>query len=139
LRYLIFFFIFFSTIISGADSNWEGLIVKKILLSISHNKDLNVYSQDKHVVDLLKNIKKVHLTTNCDEADLVLSNLHYNERCHKPEIVFNYSEYINSPDAIGVFFWQKGRPTIRFSEQRLKEFGLHIDGELAKFVTAKNY
>ena len=139
MRYLTLILIFFSTIISGADSHWEGLIVEKILLSISHNRDLNVYSQDKHVVELLKNIKKVHLTKNCGEADIVLSNLHYNERCHKPEIVFNYSKYKDRPEAIGVFFWQKGRPTIRFSEQRLKEFGLHIDGEMAKFVTAKNY
>ena len=113
--------------------------MKKILLSISHEKDLNVYSQDEHVVELLKNIKKVHLTKSCDKADIVLSTLHYNKGCHKPEIVFNYSEYVDTTEAIGVFFWQKGRPTIRFSEQRLKEFGLHIDGELAKFVTAKNY
>jgi hypothetical protein len=128
-----------STIVSGTDSHWEKMIIEKILQSVSNQKDIGIYTQDENILKIVKTINNIHVVKSCEKADFVLSKLDNRSSCHKPVLLFSYNEYIHTPDAIGVFFWQKGRPTIRFSSQRLKNFGLHIDGELSKFVTTKAY
>jgi len=139
LKYFIFLLISLSTIVSGADSHWEKMIIEKILQSVSNQKELTIYTQDEEILKIVKTINNIHMVHSCQKADFVLSTLDNTSSCHKPVLLFSYNEYKHTPDAIGVFFWQKGRPTIRFSSQRLKNFGLHVDGELSKFVTAKAY
>ena len=139
MKYIIFLLITLSTILNAGDSHWEKMIIEKILQSVSNQKELSIYTQDDNVLTMLKGIKNIHISHSCEKADFILAKLDNNTLCNKPELLFSYNEYRHSSSAIGVFFWQKGRPTIRFSSQRLKFFGLHVDGELSKFVTLKAY
>ena len=123
----------------ATDSHWEGVILEKILFSISKKERVVVYTEDKKVESIVKKIKTIVISKDCRDADFILSDLgKLNSSCQKPEIVFDYSIYRKNSNAVCVFFWQKGRPTIRFSEKRLQSFGLEVNGELSKFVSSKN-
>lgn len=121
---------------SALDSKWESMIIGKILKSLSQNKKIIIYTQDKNIIKLTDEISKIDITDDCEQANFILSDV--DKSCNKPMILFNYHDYKKTPDAIGVFFWQKGRPTIRFSKQRLNNFGLQVRGEMSKFVSTKN-
>ena len=119
--------------LSASNNEWEGLILTKMLHSISRNKSIIIYSRDKVLRDEFRNSSSIHIVENCQKSDFILAKDGVNSSCKKPTIVFSYYEYLKTPTAVGVFFWQKGRPTIRFSSKRLKHFELHVKGELSKF------
>jgi len=127
-----------SSNMAASDSQWEAMIIEKMLLSMTGDKNTTIYTQDKQLKSIVNKLAKINMTDDCEKADFILSDIASNKSCKKPEIVFNYRKYRNKTNAIGVFFWQKGRPTIRFSPKRLKYFGLHVSGELSKFVSSYN-
>ncbi len=101
-------------------------------------KEIKIYAHGKGLDQVCKEMSNISKIDDCNHADFVLAGEGLAKSCQKPEIVFNYDSFKNDPDAVGVFFWQKGRPTIRFSSKRLQKFGLQVGGELAKFVSSKN-
>jgi len=119
----------------ASNNEWEELILQKMLHSISKSKNIAVYSKDKSLMHEFKNSDSIRSVASCQNCDFILAKDDVNSSCHKPTIVFSYYEYLNTPTAVGVFFWQKGRPTIRFSAKRLKHFDLQVRGELSKFVS----
>jgi len=119
----------------ASNSKWEGEILQEMLLSMSHNRSVKIYSQDKSLKAALVAIPFVHSVQKCTECDFVLAKKGVDDLCQKPIIVFSYYNYLHTPTAVGVFFWQKGRPTIRFSQKRLKKFNIQVQGELSKFVS----
>ncbi len=137
MKKLIFALLFITTIVQAENSQWEKLIIEKMLTSLSHQPKVNVYTDDTKLKAKLALENHIHFTQSCVDADFILSTLSDKPKCNKPKIVFNYREYLHSPKAIAVFFWQKGRPTIRFSSKRLHQFGLNVTGELSKFVSSK--
>ena len=122
----------------ASDSHWEGAIVEKMLQSMSKDKKPVICSKGTHLNNVIKSMENVQVTDDCKKADFVLADKELvNKSCKRPKIVFSYSDYRNCSNAVGVFFWQKGRPTIRFSSKRLRHFGLEVKGELSKFVSSK--
>ncbi|WP_457744143.1 hypothetical protein [Sulfurimonas sp.] len=119
----------------GSDSEWKELILKKMLHSISKSKTISIYSNDKSLTNEFKNSNSIEIVKTCNKCDFILAKEGVATSCKKPMIVFSYYKYLHTPNAVGVFFWQKGRPTIRFSVKRLKYFGLNVKGELSKFVS----
>ena len=122
----------------ASDIKWESLILEKMLTSMSSKNKVLIYTKSpkmKKIVERLINTK-VRVTNNCKRADFALLAKDEKKTCDKPEIVFNYRGYMHDEDAVGVFFWQKGRPTIRFSLKRLAHFNLQVRGELSKFVSS---
>ncbi len=105
---------------------------------MTDKKEITIYFQDTYLEKIYQDMDRVHRTDDCEKADFVLAHEGVKKSCKKPEIIFNYDEFKDNPDAVGVFFWQKGRPTIRFSSKRLQQFGLQVKGELSKFVSSKN-
>jgi len=121
----------------ASDSHWEAVILRKILFSITQKKELTVYSGDEHLRMVLHQIEGIRVSEEClKNVDFVLSKDGRDDVCAKPEILFDYERYLKTKNAIGVFFWQKGRPTIRFSKKRLDDFHLKVRGELTKFVSS---
>jgi len=139
LKSVLILLISFSTLLLAVDSQWEKLILEKILSSMSSKKVVAVYTSEQSLLKRLEGIRSIRLVDDCQSADFVFSQERKVSYCSKPEIVFNYGVYRKKPTAVGVFFWQKGRPTIRFSSKRLEHYGLRVQGELSKFVSAKNY
>jgi len=134
----LFLFLFLSNNIAASDIHWEAAILEKMLTSMTEKNEIKVYAHDKSLYQVCKEMRNISKVNNCNKADFILAEKELQTSCKKPKIVFNYNEFKNNPYAVGVFFWQKGRPTIRFSSKRLKNFGLQVEGELAKFVSSKN-
>ncbi len=134
---MLMFFLILSSIAYSGNLKWEKLIVLNILISMSKEAKTTVYTSSNTLKKILCNTDVLKFVQNCEKADFVLSSENENKKCKKPELVFKYTNYIKNPYAVAVFFWQKGRPTIRFSKQRLKKFGIKIHGELSKFESEK--
>ncbi len=134
----LFLLLVLSNNLTASDRHWEALILEKMLTSMAAKKEIKIYVQDKGLDQVCTEMNSISKINDCDQADFILAGKGLSESCKKPEIVFNYDTFKNDPYAVGVFFWQKGRPTIRFSSKRLQKFGLQVGGELAKFVSSKN-
>jgi len=106
---------------------------------MSNDKIVNVYSESEHIHEVLNKLDDIHFVNDCKEADFVLlDEQEIEESCIKPEIVFSYAKYHHNEYAVGVFFWQKGRPTMRFSAKHLQAYGLVVKGELSKYVSSSD-
>jgi len=127
----------FSNLVAS-DIKWESLILEKMLTSMSSKNKVLIYTKSPKMKKIVEHLTdgKVIVTKNCKKADFALLAEDEKEACDKPEIVFNYRVYLHNQNAVGVFFWQKGRPTIRFSSKRLEHFDLQVRGELSKFVSS---
>ena len=134
----LLFSLLLSNIVFASDKGWEQLILEKMVQSIYAGKEIRVYTVDESIERTLGNSFYINLVKNCNQCDIIIGENREENSCKKPKIVLKYRNYLNDKSAVGVFFWQKGRPTIRFSSEKLKGFGLHINGELSKFVTTKN-
>lgn len=117
------------------DTDWNRLILEKIVTAVIPATPVKLYTQERELLQSLENSKAVSLQSECFRADIILRGITSQEQCGKPAIVFSYGDFIAMDDAVGVFYWQKGRPTIRFSQKRLEKFGLNINGEMSKFVS----
>ena len=127
----------FSSLLAS-DIQWESLILEKILTSMSGKNKVLIYTKSPKIKKIVEYLidAQVSVTNNCKKADFTLLAEDEKEECDKPAIVFNYRVYLHDKNAVGVFFWQKGRPTIRFSLKRLEYFNLQVRGELFKFVSS---
>ena len=127
----------FSNLVAS-DIKWESLILEKMLTSMSGINKVLIYTKSPKMKKIVERLTdgKVGVTNNCKKADFALLAEDEKKVCDKPEIVFNYRGYLHNQNAVGVFFWQKGRPTIRFSLKRLEHFNLQVRGELSKFVSS---
>jgi len=137
-KFIFLISIFLIQTLFASNNEWEGLILQKMLHSMSKSKNIVIYSKDKALIREFQNAQSIQIVKNCAKCDFILAKENINISCNKPAIVFSYYEYLNTPTAVGVFFWQKGRPTIRFSAKRLKYFELHVKGELSKFVSTND-
>jgi len=122
---------------ANAESKWDRLIIERMLTSVSSSDTINVYAKKQADRDILNVSKQLHVVPSCEEADFILIYPEQKFVCEKPAIVFTFQEFRKMSNAIGVFFWQKGRPTLRFSSQRLAHYHLHVKGELSQFVSTK--
>jgi len=135
---LVFITIIYSfTNINANEENWNRIIIERILSSVSSKTNIDVYVEDSKLKKLLETSKIFTFKEHCSEADFIFLSFKYKSECDKPAIVFNFKEFRNTSNAIAVFFWQKGRPTIRFSSKRLIHYNLHVSGELVKFVSTR--
>jgi hypothetical protein len=137
--FLFFLSLLFLSSLFASEDEWEELIIKKMIMGVAQSKVVTLYTKDATLQKEFKRNSLIHMTDDCKKSDFVLiRDSSFLKTCKKPAIVFDYYSYLHNPNAIGVFFWQKGRPTIRFSKKRLEHFGLQLNGELSKFVSSKD-
>jgi len=138
-RVVVIFSLLLSSVLLSSASELEGMILAKMLQSISKSGVVYVYTKDKELQQELQNSYIVKIVQDCQKSDFVfLRKDDSSKGCQKPLIVFDYYQYLHTKDAVAVFFWQKGRPTIRFSQKRLQHFDLKVRGELSKFVSGND-
>lgn len=126
-----------SNLLCASDMQWDREIIEKIISSLQARKTTTIQVENSKLCDSIKKSKIFHIDKSCEKVDFVLTSKDKKVHCDKPHVVFNYHEFLSDPDAVAVFFWQKGRPTIRFSSKKLEKYGLHVNGELSKFVSHK--
>lgn len=111
------------------------LLIKKITNALV-GENVKVFIIDKNYQNLNSSIQ----TNDCNKADIIISenfNKIYpecNNTDEKMIILTNYKEYKKSCCAIGTLFWQKGRPNLIFSKNKLKEDKINLPKEFDKYI-----
>lgn len=106
-------------------------LLTKLLTDILHKEDITVYSNDtKLKLKTIKDRKEA-------EAFVVNSISEIPTYCQDDKnIIFltNYKEYKKTKNAIGVLFWQKGRPNLILNEKKIKELSIELPKEFAPYI-----
>ena len=71
------------------------------------------------------------IVNSCKEADIVLGNV----KCaNKPRFVLDYYSFKHNKEAIGGFYWRKGRPQLRLRKDNLIKYKLFISKEFEGYL-----
>lgn len=135
MRALLLFLLIVLPLFS-TEAKWTRLLLEQMINNIDHTGTQKVYTPDAKIRSYLEGLERILLVERCGDADLVVTESAEEERgcTDKPAIVLSYRAFKQRSDAIGAFFWQKGRPTVVYSHTRLKAFGLVVSDELKKYV-----
>lgn len=119
----------------------EKQIIKKILYAVVPDKKIiNVYFQGSNIPDSIKKNKVIHIVKDYKKADVIIveqKNCKQNKNLHKPIIVLDYNLLSKCPNAIGAYFWQKGRPNIVMIEPRVKKEGIKLPDEFKIYLESR--
>ena len=97
------------------------------LFKVMFKKD-NIKVYTKNYQTLGVGLKVVN---SCKEADIVLGNV----KCaNKPRFVLDYYSFKHNKEAIGGFYWRKGRPQIKFKKNVIKKYNLFLPKSLKRYV-----
>lgn len=118
-----------------AKSVEEELIVNVLKLLKVNEHVVRVYEQSPS--RLLTESGFVSRVSECKDADLV-----YGEKfdtlpftCKNlPRFSTEYEHFQKDERVIGAFYWRKGRPQLRFNENRCKNFNIKLPPELVQYA-----
>ena len=134
MKKIILLFLLITSTFSS-DKNYELKLYEKVLSNI-FQKSLLIYS-DKYSKDILQNSSILKLTINCTKADILIGKRFGNlpTLCQdKPIFSTSYQSFISEKNAIGAFYWRKGRPQIKFKLDTLQNFNLELPRSLMEFA-----
>ena len=136
--------ILFSLSVYASHSGDNFLIEKKIMIKIAHavvphKRVIKVCLRDtKLPADIYK--KNFIIVQDCKMADLIILGK-YNDQNYssknKPIIVLDYNLLKRYPDAVGAFYWQKGRPNVVMIAPRIKKMGIKLPVEFKGYVETR--
>jgi len=108
---------------------------------------INVYTNDKEYKDVFVYSKRMILSDEPEESDIILitdeSTLHSVLRKNRIEqstnekpilFVTNYRFLKRSTDIVGAFYWRKGRSQLLFIKNRLDEYNITLPKEYEDFL-----
>ena len=128
-QYIVVFF-FFTTVLFGASS--ESKIIKLIFTSLFEKSNVSVYVTDLKKSNVIKEAGFLSVEF-CKEADIVYRTNMLQECKNKPLFTDSYQSFQNEENAIGAFYWKKGRPNILFLQSRVQKFRLKMAKNLEKY------
>ena len=136
MKKLIIILIFSFTTLFASEINTASKIMEKISSALIQKSEISIFTNDSKNIKILESSKKLKNVLSCEESDLVLTKTKINSFCKKKVLVFatNYLAFVKSPDAIGAFFYQKGRPNIIFREENLKKHNIILPKEFEKYI-----
>lgn len=109
----------------------EGLsdLLKVVLPKITHKKVVKVYTFPKY----FRYFDKKHfiLVEDCKKSDIIFGNF---ECDNKPIFALDYHFYKTHKNAVGVFYYRKGRPQLKLKKEALERFFKTIPKELKDYV-----
>lgn len=121
--------------------SFDALHVKaEILSKIAHQivkKDIvKIYVDDDHFLGTQGLVDSVKYTS-CEDADIVFvpkKESLKNDCKNKFIFATSYYFYQNSPDVIGAFFWQKGRPNIIIKSAMIEKLDVSLSKSFKKYI-----
>jgi len=106
--------------------NSEMELFENLFGAMFKKQTIKVYT--KKYKNLGGRLQVVH---SCKKADIVLGDL---ECKNKPRFVLDYDEFKSYVDAIGGFYWRKGRPQLRLRKDKLEKYHLYISKEFEEYL-----
>ena len=118
-----------------------------IFSALSSKATIFVYTNDKEYREVFSYSKRIFLTNELEEADIVLITdvrslksivyrLKISTDVSKKPILFvtDYHFLKMSDDIVGAFYWRKGRSQLLFIKKRLKEYDITLLPEYQSFM-----
>lgn len=127
-KIIVSFFIIVTALYSASS---ESKIIKLIFDSL-YGGDVSIYTKDSKKVDII-NEAGFKLVDSCSQADIVYSSKKLKGCNNKPLFTDNFKVFSKNKNAIGAFYWKKGRPNILFLKPRLDKFNLTLPLKLKKY------
>ena len=122
-------------------------IYHSVFSALSPKTPLVVYTNDNEYRDVFQHSKKIVLTDNAKESDIVLITnertlidilytMNENMDISKKPIMFvtNYHFLKISDKIVGAFYWRKGRSQLLFIKNRLEQYDISLPIEYQKFM-----
>jgi len=128
------------TILSASIIELEKQIYAAIVYAIFPNKSqINIWIDNRSKDNVFKTIKNVKVVDFLKDADIVFvtssSTLKF---IPKDALIFVLGKYSlikeAKNEAIGGFFWQKGRPNIIFLKKNLKKHSIYLSPSFANYI-----
>lgn len=129
MKKLLFLVTFLPIVLFSASS--EAKILRLIFTEL-YDAELIIYSNEK---EKLKTLAEAELktTSQCSEATFLYSSTYIYSCKDIPLFTSSYKTLRENSNAIGAFYWRKGRPNIIFIKTRLKKFNLELPEKLKKY------
>ena len=92
--------------------------------------------EDKKYAQIIRDSKYIKEVKVCEKSDIILTRNELIPKCSEKVLVFatNYLAFSKLPNAIGAFFYQKGRPNIIFRKENLKKHNIILPDDLKKYI-----
>ncbi|WP_333803929.1 hypothetical protein [Sulfurospirillum sp.] len=120
---------------SFAETPEQELIVKVLKLISIKNVSVVIYEHEPSIT--LQGSTFTNLVQQCSHADIVYgSNFETLPASCKtlPRFSTDYEIFQKDEHVIGAFYWRKGRPQLRFNEERCERFEIVLPPELVRYV-----
>jgi len=119
-----------------ANDNYELKLYEKVIPILLNSKIINIYT-DSNTKDTVKGSSIFYVKKNCLYVDLIIGKKINNldKSCENiPIFATTYKAYLSSPNAIGVFYYRKGRPQLKLNSKTIKKFKLNLPQSLEKYA-----
>lgn len=119
-----------------ANESYELKLFEKILPSLFEKSELLVYADNK-TERLLRGSHYLHLSKSCKNVDILVGRYFDNldKECQeKPFFTTYYREFKNNAQAVGAFYWRKGRPQLKFHRFGIEKYHLNLNKSLEKYL-----
>jgi len=110
----------------------ESKIIKLIFTSLLNKSEISVYVEELPKKEIVKEAG-FSIANICSKADIVYASKILLGCEEKPLFTDSYMSFLNEENAIGAFYWKKGRPNILFLRHRVEKFQLHMPKKLQKY------
>ena len=127
--------ILFSFSINASTLQIEQKIYSLVLDGLFSKTTIKIWCDDKNKNLIFKNIKKVEIVNNKSDAEILMLFNTYELKTKKMVFVGKYrllKEY--KDNAIGGFYWQKGRPNLIILDKNLNYYKLKVSNKLLEYV-----
>ena len=115
---------------------YELKIYKTLLNNIfSKNQLIKVWSDSVEKKKILSHLHKIKIVDNINDADILIVENQKNLPPNKIIFATNYLILKNyKKEAIGGFYWKKGRPNILFLKSNLVHHHIHLPASFNDFI-----
>ena len=117
----------------AAQEKIELAIISKIAHALVKKPVILIYTDSQKYL-IKKKYDGLRFIHQCQNADMALLR-HFHKRCsHKKVIVLDFWLLKKDKDALGAFYWQKGRPNVIFPQSRLEQRKISLPKEFESFI-----
>lgn len=123
--------------LEASEAKWTRLLLEQMIGNLTPPEKQKVYVADAHIKQSVEGTKAFEIVSECARADIIIDDGSASEiacGAGKPAIVLSYRAFLERGNAVGAFFWMKGRPTVIYLAPRLESFHLKVTDKLQKYV-----
>jgi hypothetical protein len=111
-------------------SEIEAKLYDKLFTTLFSKNIVKIYTENPEIKKL--KYKNIVFVDDCKKADIVIGKI--KQKCNKPVFVLSFKDYKHQKNAIGAFYWRKGRPQLRLRWIVIKKYHLYLSNDFKDFV-----